>query len=68
MRSIGKRNIGRIQRIIQEELPNIDQQQFGWITELSKRVWERIPQEIIDTWEGSQSEIEAIIEEYTEGL
>ena len=55
MRSIGKRNIELVKTYTREELAKVSD------TNVSQKVYERIPQSVFDIWESSYQEIDRII-------
>jgi hypothetical protein len=63
MRSIGKRNKKLVEKLtlkaIKEGLQGVE--------EITKKVWEELPAELWETWEGADTEIDRIIEEVVFG-
>ena len=64
MRSIGKVKIKKLKQIIEDDLRSLPETPFWTNPDLrgvKDRVWEKVPSEWLDTWEGAYSEIERII-------
>jgi len=60
MRSIGKRNIANLEKIISEEYAKDPSFQYGG-SSTEDRIKARVPAEWYDVWESAWSEIERLI-------
>jgi len=63
MRTIGKKNINLVRKITRKYLPKWEKDPFKTFEDLKEMVFNELPDEIFDKWEGAYSEIVRIIEE-----
>ena len=62
MRSIGKRNVDKLKRIVEEEMTSGYTQGLSQ-SEIEGRILDRIPAEWFDIWESAHDEIHRVMDD-----